>query len=45
MGPKEQTSTVLLALEEAAIVSLRVQARLPPKPYHPWSSKEQETIQ
>ncbi|MDQ1199110.1 hypothetical protein QE435_004867 [Rhizobium sp. SORGH_AS 787] len=29
MGPKERRSTVLSALEEAAIVSLRVQARLP----------------
>jgi len=29
MGPKECRSTVLSALEEAAIVSLRVQARLP----------------
>jgi hypothetical protein len=29
MGPKEAKSTVLSALEEAAIVSLRVQARLP----------------
>ena len=29
MGPKEQKSTVLSALEEAAIVALRVQARLP----------------
>jgi len=29
MGPTERKSTVLSALEEAAIVSLRVQARLP----------------
>ena len=29
MGPKERRSSVLSALEEAAIVSLRVQARLP----------------
>lgn len=29
MGPKERRGTVLSALEEAAIVSLRVQARLP----------------
>jgi transposase InsO family protein len=29
MGPKERRSTVLSALEEAAVVSLRVQARLP----------------
>ncbi len=29
MGPKERRSTVLSTMEEAAIVALRVQARLP----------------
>ncbi|MFG1481246.1 IS481 family transposase, partial [Xanthobacter sp. V4C-4] len=29
MGPKERRSSVLSAVEEAAIVALRVQARLP----------------
>ena len=29
MGPKERRSTVLTPMEEAAIVALRVQARLP----------------
>ena len=29
MGPKERRSTVLSPMEEAAIVALRVQARLP----------------
>ena len=29
MGPKERRSTVLTPIEEAAIVALRVQARLP----------------
>jgi hypothetical protein len=29
MGPKERRSSVLSAIEEAAIVALRVQARLP----------------
>lgn len=29
MGPKERRSTVLSPMEEAAIVTLRVQARLP----------------
>ena len=31
MGPKERRSTVLSPMEEAAIVALRVQARLPLK--------------
>lgn len=29
MGPKHQRSSVLSSIEEAAIVALRVQARLP----------------
>lgn len=29
MGPKERRSTVLSPMEEAAIVTMRVQARLP----------------